>query len=130
MPALVFFIGYDDVQFVSPQCGVTPSGRRAFLRVSPTTPIDQPSYVTMAALLPIAPILLLPFIVVFFIIVFPLWLVATAVLGALLGIARGIDALLRALHVGVTISKPVSDAFHWTLSWGGIANRRDRPSGD
>jgi hypothetical protein len=45
--------------------------------------------------LPIAPIVLLPFIILFFIIVFPLWLVAMAVLGALMWITRGIDALLR-----------------------------------
>ena len=80
------------------------------------------------ALLPIAPILLLPFIALFFIIVFPLWLVAMAVLGILLGVAWAIDALLAALKSGVRISKPISNAFHWTLSWGGIANRRDRPN--
>ena len=79
------------------------------------------------ALLPIAPILLMPFIVLFFIIVFPAWLVAMAVLGILLGLTRGIDLLLRALKVEAKVSAPISNAFHWTLSWGGIANRRDRP---
>ena len=79
------------------------------------------------ALLPIAPIVLLPFIILFFIIVFPLWLVALAVLGAMLLVTRGIDALLRATQVDARISPPVSNAFHWTLSWGGLANRRDRP---
>lgn len=82
------------------------------------------------ALLPIAPILLLPFIVLFFIIVFPAWLVAMAVLGVLLVVARGIDALLARLKVQARISRPISNAFHWTLSWGGIANRRDRPRTD
>jgi len=81
-------------------------------------------------LLPIAPIVLLPFIILFFIIVFPLWLVALAVLGALLVIARGIDAALRAMRVDRPISGPISNAFHWTLSWGGLANRRDRPRQD
>lgn len=81
-------------------------------------------------LLPIAPILLLPFIVLFFIIVFPAWLVAMAVLGVLLVVARGIDALLARLKVQARISRPISNAFHWTLSWGGIANRRDRPRTD
>jgi len=81
-------------------------------------------------LLPIAPIVLLPFIILFFIIVFPLWLVALAVLGTLLGIARGIDAALRAMRVDRPISGPISNAFHWTLSWGGLANRRDRPRQD
>ena len=82
------------------------------------------------ALLPIAPILLLPFIALFFIIVFPLWLVAMAVLGILLGITRAIDAMLAAMKSDARISGPTSNAFHWTLSWGGIANRRDRPRTD
>ena len=81
-------------------------------------------------LLPIAPIVLLPFIILFFIVVFPLWLVALAVLGALLVIARGIDVALRAMRVDRPISGPISNAFHWTLSWGGLANRRDRPRQD
>ena len=80
------------------------------------------------ALLPIAPILLMPFILLFFIIVFPVWLVAMAVLGILLGIAWAIDVILKAMNVEARISGPVSNAFHWTLSWGGIANRRDRPA--
>ena len=79
------------------------------------------------ALLPIAPILLMPFIILFFIIVFPLWLVAMAVLGILFGITKGIDAALGAMKSEARISGPISNAFHWTLSWGGIANRRDRP---
>ena len=80
------------------------------------------------ALLPIAPILLMPFIIIFFIVVFPLWLVAMAALGILLGITKGIDAALGAMNKDARISGPISNAFHWTLSWGGIANRRDRPA--
>jgi hypothetical protein len=79
------------------------------------------------ALLPIAPIVLMPFILLFFIIVFPLWLLAVAVLGVLLGVARGIDAALGAVKVNARMSAPISNAFHWTLSWGGLADRRDRP---
>ena len=80
-------------------------------------------------LLPVAPVLLLPFIILFFIVVFPLWLVALAVLGTMLGITRGVDALLRAMKVadGSPTSKQISNAFHWTLSWGGLAQRRDKP---
>jgi hypothetical protein len=52
------------------------------------------------------------------------------VLGALLVMARGIDAALRAMKVDRLISGPISNAFHWTLSWGGLANRRDRPRQD
>jgi hypothetical protein len=72
--------------------------------------------------LPVAPILLLPFIIIFFIVVFPLWIVAVIVLGALMWLVRGVDALLK-----TRLSVPVSSAFHWTLSWGGLAERRDRP---
>ncbi len=72
--------------------------------------------------LPVAPILLLPFIIVFFIVVFPLWVVAVAVLGLLMWLLRGIDSLL-----GTRMAPPISSAFHWTLSWGGLAERRDRP---
>jgi hypothetical protein len=80
------------------------------------------------ALLPIAPIVLMPFIIVFFILVFPLWLVAIAVLGAAMWLTRGVDAALRAMKLtsGYPLSAPVSSAFHWTLSWGGLARRRDQ----
>lgn len=76
----------------------------------------------IAMALPVAPILLMPFIVLFFIIVFPLWIVAVAVLGLLMLIVRGLDALFK-----TRMSSPISSAFHWTLSWGGLAERRDRP---
>jgi hypothetical protein len=76
----------------------------------------------IAMALPIAPILLMPFIIVFFIIVFPLWVVAVAVLGLVMWLVRGIDSLLK-----TRMAPPVSSAFHWTLSWGGLAQRRDRP---
>ncbi|MDB4891673.1 MAG: hypothetical protein JWL61_3528 [Gemmatimonadetes bacterium] len=72
--------------------------------------------------LPVAPILLMPFIIVFFIVVFPLWVVAVAVLGLVMWLLRGIDALLK-----TRMASPISSAFHWTLSWGGLAERRDRP---
>jgi hypothetical protein len=83
----------------------------------------------MTLALPIAPILLLPFIIIFFILVFPLWLVAIAALGVLLLLAKAIDFLLRAAGAttGNPVASPLSAAFHWTLSWGGIAQRRDRP---
>ena len=79
--------------------------------------------------LPIAPIVLMPFIVLFFIIVFPIWVVGITVLGLLMWITRGIDFLLRLANpsLGHPLSGPVSSAFHWTLSWGGLARRRDRP---
>ena len=81
------------------------------------------------ALLPVAPLLLMPFILLFFILVFPLWLIGVAVLGILLGASRGIEMLLRAAGTGIEkpLSGPIGNAFHWTLSWGGLAQRRDRP---
>ena len=79
------------------------------------------------ALLPVAPILLMPFILLFFVIVFPFWIVALAVLGTLLVISWGIDWVLRMAKSDVKVSGPISNAFHWTLSWGGLAERRDRP---
>ena len=86
----------------------------------------------MSMALPVAPIILLPFIVLFFIIVFPLWIVAIAVLGALMLMTRGLEWALRAarLQIAQPLSGPVSNAFHWTLSWGGLAQRRDRPRVD
>lgn len=82
--------------------------------------------------LPVAPIILMPFIILFFIVVFPLWVVAIAVLGALMLITRGLEWAVRAtgMHVEKPMSGPVSNAFHWTLSWGGLAERRDRPRVD
>ena len=79
------------------------------------------------ALLPIAPILLMPFILLFFVIVFPFWIVALAVLGTLMVTSRGIDWVLRKMKSEARVSAPISNVFHWTLSWGGIAERRDRP---
>jgi hypothetical protein len=76
----------------------------------------------IAMALPVAPILLLPFIIVFFIVIFPLWVVAVAVLGLLMWLVRGLDALFK-----TAMAKLISNAFHWTLSWGGLAERRDRP---
>jgi hypothetical protein len=79
--------------------------------------------------LPVAPIILLPFIVLFFIVIFPLWVVAIAVLGLFMGLTRALEWMLRTLglQIGSPLSGPVSNAFHWTLSWGGLAERRDRP---
>lgn len=68
-----------------------------------------------AALLPIAPLLLLPFILIFFIAVFPLWLVAIMVLGALRAIAR---LVFRGRHSGVL--RGLEKSFRWVLTFGGL----------
>ena len=76
-------------------------------------------------LLPIAPILLRPFIIVFFVVVFPIWGVSLGVLGLLLLILRALDALGRA--AGVDAFTPavggVSRALRWVLTFGGSTER-------
>jgi hypothetical protein len=57
------------------------------------------------SLLPIAPLLLLPFALVFFVVVFPLWAVAVAVLWVL----------------KLVLGKRIEPAFRWVLTFGGIA---------
>jgi len=76
-------------------------------------------------LLPIVPILLLPFIFVFFVIVFPLWGVTLAVLGTLLLLVRGADWLARRAGVNALTgaSRATFRAFRWVLTFGGLSNR-------
>ncbi len=73
-------------------------------------------------LLPIIPLLLLPFALIFFVIVFPIWGVALGVLGLLLLIMRGLDWIARlmggSLEGGVA---GVRKAFRWVLTFGGLA---------
>lgn len=69
-------------------------------------------------LLPIAPLLLLPFALIFFVIVFPFWGVALGVLGLLLLILRGLNAATRGSLEGPTQS--VYRAFRWVLTFGGF----------
>jgi hypothetical protein len=74
-------------------------------------------------LLPIVPILLLPFILIVFIIVFPLWIVALGVLGLILVIVVGADKLARAvnIHSLVPAARGIRIAFRWVLTFGGLA---------
>src|SRR5947209_7114978 len=76
-------------------------------------------------LLPIVPILLLPFILVFFVIVFPIWGVSLAVVGLLLLIVRGLDALARMAQVDTLTpaASAMSRAFRWVLTFGGLSER-------
>ena len=74
------------------------------------------------SLLPIIPILLLPFALVFFVVVFPLWGVALGVLGLLLLIFRGLDWIARS--AGGSMEGAVAvlyKAFRWVLTFGGLA---------
>jgi hypothetical protein len=77
------------------------------------------------SLVPIVPILLLPFILVFFVIVFPLWAVALGVLGLLLLIVRGLNSLAKRAGSQALESTAASmhRAFRWVLTFGGLAER-------
>lgn len=74
------------------------------------------------ALIPVAPILLLPFIIVGFVIGFPLWIVSLAVLGVARGAAWLIDSALGA----ATLKPSVDHAFQWVLTFGGLARKLER----
>jgi hypothetical protein len=77
-------------------------------------------------LVPIVPILLLPFILIFFVIVFPIWGLALGVLGFFLIVVRGLNALVKALGSdaleGATTG--MEKAFRWVLTFGGFAARK------
>jgi hypothetical protein len=73
-------------------------------------------------LLPIIPLLLLPFALIFFVIVFPIWGVALAVLGLLLLIARGLDLIARSMGGSLEgLVEGIRKAFRWVLTFGGLA---------
>jgi hypothetical protein len=77
-------------------------------------------------LVPIVPILFLPFILVFFVIVFPIWGLALGVLGYFLIVIRGLNALVHRLGSdaleGATLG--MEKAFRWVLTFGGFAQRK------
>jgi len=76
-------------------------------------------------LLPIVPILLLPFAIIFFVLVFPLWGVGLGVLGLLLLIVRGLDWVGRKLGTNAFEgpARAMYIAFRWVLTFGGFAGR-------
>jgi hypothetical protein len=74
-------------------------------------------------LLPIAPILLLPFILIFFVVVFPVWLVAMMVLGAIRLVLR---LVLR--RPGHPARARVEKAFQWVKSFGGLIDFSEKPA--
>lgn len=73
---------------------------------------------THLTLLPIAPLFLLPFAIVFFVVVFPLWGLGLGVLGLLLVIMRGIDRVSGGAIAHATAR--VHRAFRWVLTFGGF----------
>lgn len=72
-------------------------------------------------LLPIVPLLLLPFAIIFFVVVFPIWALGLAVLGSLLLICRGINAITRGGFAGPT--NGVYKAFRWVLTFAGFTEK-------
>jgi hypothetical protein len=74
---------------------------------------------------PIVPILLLPFILIFFVIVFPIWGAALIVIGTLLLVVRGVNFLLT--KMGSTVLQPVDHAMfialRWVWTFGGFAGK-------
>ena len=76
-------------------------------------------------LLPIAPILLLPFIIVFFVVVFPLGGISLGVVGLLLLILRGLDMIARAMGIAIfgSAANAVARALRWILTFGGFTER-------
>lgn len=69
-------------------------------------------------LLPIAPLILMPFALVFFVIVFPIWGLALGVLGLVLVILRGLNAITRGALDGAVGA--THRAFRWVLTFGGF----------
>ncbi|HEY4303097.1 MAG TPA: hypothetical protein VGM82_01415 [Gemmatimonadaceae bacterium] len=69
-------------------------------------------------LLPIAPIILLPFAIIFFVIVFPFWGVGLGILGLLYLIMKGLNILTRGSLDGAVAG--VYKAFRWVLTFGGF----------
>jgi hypothetical protein len=87
------------------------------------------THVTEASLLPIVPILLLPFILIFFVVIMPIWFVALGVVGLALVIMRGIERLAH-LAGASTFDAPamrVHRAFRWVLTFGGFTERGKTP---
>jgi hypothetical protein len=78
-------------------------------------------------LIPIVPILLFPFILVFFVIVFPIWGLALGILGFLLVTIRGVDALAKRLGVNALnpARRGMERGFRWVLTFGGFAERKN-----
>ena len=84
-------------------------------------------HLAAASLLPIAPLILLPFALVFFVVVFPIWGLALGVLGLGLLIARGLDRLARRAGSDALsgTAARIHRAFRWVLTFGGFVRLDD-----
>ena len=77
-----------------------------------------------AQLLPIVPLLLLPFAIVFFVVVFPFWAVGVALLWLIMQAVRGMNRLAKGSMSGAEAS--ITKAFRWVLTFGGIARLAEK----
>lgn len=71
--------------------------------------------------IPIIPVLLLPFILVFFVVVFPLWGISLGVLGLLLVVTRALSKMTGGALDGA--AGGIHRAFRWVLTFGGFTER-------
>lgn len=73
------------------------------------------------AAVPIIPILLLPFAIVFFVLVFPIWLVSAGLLGLVVLVVRGIAAVVHRVKPGAldTPLAATKKAQRWVWTFGG-----------
>ena len=83
-----------------------------------------------ASLLPIAPILLLPFILIFFVVVVPIWGIALGVIGLVLVVMRALKWLAHRFRVHAldAPTEAVRRALRWVLTFGGFTERGKEPS--
>ena len=74
---------------------------------------------------PLVPILLLPFVLIFFIVIFPLWGVSLGVLGLLLLLARGLDWVLKTVGIDAfeRVVAQLRRALRWVMTFGGFTER-------
>lgn len=77
--------------------------------------------VVVHAAVPIIPILLLPFILVFFVVIFPLWGISLGVLGLVLLLLRGLSKATNGALDGPAAA--VHRAFRWVLTFAGFTER-------
>ena len=87
--------------------------------------VQLAAHLALASLLPIIPILLLPFILVFFVVIVPIWAVALGVVGLVFVIVRGASLLANRIgsHALDAPAAGVYRAFRWVLTFGGFTER-------
>lgn len=98
------------------------------MRLARIAPLATLQLAAAAQLVPIVPILLLPFIIIAFVVFAPLWGAALLVLGVLRLIFWPIERVLAALHVpgAGEGSAALARANRWVSTLGGLTERYAR----